>query len=343
VERELQRLCGQLRPGDRIPTHLQLMRQFSASERTVLEVLGDLAQRGFIIRKHGSGTFVARGNGEVNAVVALFGSVTGIAGVTEPEFSLLHYFVQQFHESVHRFGMDLAIQPISPGQPFCIPTAAAVAVFGYELATEAAILQAAGKRVVIIGTPPEGESPPVPCITGSYYGAELIISHLYELGHRRVDFVHPDENLHLNRRWHAAQVASEATPLHDPLTVNLVPASATGGWHTSAARVREFFGREGAATALIAWNNDAALDLLAQMQWAGIRVPQQVSIVAYDGLPSSARSHPALTTMDPQLGEVTRLAVEMLLEEPFTQLPATTVVMPRLVVRESTAQVVTQG
>jgi Transcriptional regulators len=55
----LRALVAGMRPGDRLPTQEALMRQFHVSDTTVLRSLEDLKREGRIVRRQGSGTFVA--------------------------------------------------------------------------------------------------------------------------------------------------------------------------------------------------------------------------------------------------------------------------------------------
>src|SRR5438105_13445325 len=59
LTRALLDLAVAMKPGDRFPSQSELMRRFSVSDRTVLRSLEDLRQAGWIVRRHGSGTFVA--------------------------------------------------------------------------------------------------------------------------------------------------------------------------------------------------------------------------------------------------------------------------------------------
>ncbi|HXG25246.1 MAG TPA: GntR family transcriptional regulator [Candidatus Binatia bacterium] len=51
--------AGSYKPDDRLPSEDDLARQFGASRATVREALAELARGGFIVRRHGSGTYVA--------------------------------------------------------------------------------------------------------------------------------------------------------------------------------------------------------------------------------------------------------------------------------------------
>lgn len=53
-------LASQYSEGDKLPCEAQLARQFGCSVHTLREALSVLSQEGWVRRKHGSGTFVAR-------------------------------------------------------------------------------------------------------------------------------------------------------------------------------------------------------------------------------------------------------------------------------------------
>ncbi|MCD5408232.1 extracellular solute-binding protein [Candidatus Bipolaricaulota bacterium] len=49
---------GEFRPGDRLPTEMELCETFGVSRITVRQALNELANEGFLYRQQGSGTFV---------------------------------------------------------------------------------------------------------------------------------------------------------------------------------------------------------------------------------------------------------------------------------------------
>ena len=67
-----------------------------------------------------------------------------------------------------------------------------------------------------------------------------------------------------------------------------------------------------------------------------MNVPGEVSLAGYDALPEGELVHPALTTIDPFLGQLLQIAVD-LVTQPNLPSSHTAVVMPTLVVRASTA------
>src|SRR6185295_11632600 len=67
-------------------------------------------------------------------------------------------------------------------------------------------------------------------------------------------------------------------------------------------------------TGIVALNDLMALGLMSGLREAGLRVPQDVSIVGMDGLFLSALSNPALTTVPLPVPAMARAMVEKVME-----------------------------
>jgi LacI family transcriptional regulator len=74
-------------------------------------------------------------------------------------------------------------------------------------------------------------------------------------------------------------------------------------------------------------------------QEAGLRVPQDISVIGFDDIQGAAFSNPGLTTVRQPLADMGRLAAQTLLSriEGATDCPAEIPIEPELVVRQSTA------
>ncbi|WP_194396532.1 LacI family DNA-binding transcriptional regulator [Microbacterium atlanticum] len=162
-------------------------------------------------------------------------------------------------------------------------------------------------------------------------GAELAVSHLVTLGHRRIArFAGPEDWLEARSR--------EAGALRALAAAGVEPGPRwTGDWTAAAgdalagdvaAAVRSADG----PTAVAVANDQMALGLIAGMRRAGLEVPGDVSVAGFDDNPDAAYYRPALTTVGIDLtGEARRVVAEVLGESPPRVAP------PRLVVRASTA------
>jgi DNA-binding LacI/PurR family transcriptional regulator len=91
-------------------------------------------------------------------------------------------------------------------------------------------------------------------------------------------------------------------------------------------------------TAVFAANDMMALGFMSAVQQAGLRVPEDVSVVGFDDLPESAYLFPPLTTVRQDLDEVGKASVALLLDRISapSEPPRRRVVPTQLVVRRST-------
>lgn len=92
-------------------------------------------------------------------------------------------------------------------------------------------------------------------------------------------------------------------------------------------------------TGIVALNDLMALGLLAGLREAGLRVPQDISVVGMDGLFLSALSNPLLTTVQLPVRDMARAMVERVMSPPGDAGESDQVFAPmQLIERESVAQ-----
>jgi len=92
-------------------------------------------------------------------------------------------------------------------------------------------------------------------------------------------------------------------------------------------------------TAIFACNDEIAAGALFAARLLKIDVPQQLSVVGFEGSPFSEQTWPALTTVDQQIGNVARRAAELLLNKLTDNQMENEIVhefLPELVERDST-------
>ena len=89
-----------------------------------------------------------------------------------------------------------------------------------------------------------------------------------------------------------------------------------GSWTSAsgAAAFEQMLAVQPDLDAIFVANDQMALGVLHVAHPRGIRVPDDVAVVGFDGMPESAQFIPSLTTLDQPLGELGRLAVDELLE-----------------------------
>jgi LacI family transcriptional regulator len=100
----------------------------------------------------------------------------------------------------------------------------------------------------------------------------------------------------------------------------------------------ELLGRGGEFTAIVCYNDEAAIGAIRAFMNHGLRVPQDVSVVGFDDIQSAAFHNPSLTTIRQPLNQMGVEAARILLQrirgqEEFAD---TVPILPELVIREST-------
>ncbi|WP_059040517.1 LacI family DNA-binding transcriptional regulator [Paenibacillus rubinfantis] len=168
------------------------------------------------------------------------------------------------------------------------------------------------------------------------HGAELAAQHLIELGHRDIAIVggyHQMSNT--QQRTSAFMKKMEQTGhkvrkewvIHGGFSV----ASGTGFMNQLLQLPQR-------PTAIFCLNDLVAIGVLKAAVRAGLRVPEDLSIIGYDDIPFASNSIPELTTVSLRTQELGRTAGEVLHQMiTRTKVNKTTLLKPELVIRESTA------
>jgi DNA-binding LacI/PurR family transcriptional regulator len=110
------------------------------------------------------------------------------------------------------------------------------------------------------------------------------------------------------------------------------------GEYTEAAGAAAIRAVRDPFTAVIAANDLNAVGVLSALAEAGLRVPEDVSVVGYDNTWLAALRHIGLTTIDQPREEMGRLAASALISRVRGERtePARLVVQPTLVIRATT-------
>ena len=166
---------------------------------------------------------------------------------------------------------------------------------------------------------------------------ESAVVHLYGLGHRRIAFMRgphaiPDSEY----RWESIQqVASE---------IDSAGWSTEKGQHPMAPEIgykpmQGLLEKSRDFTAIFCFNDISAIGAIRALKDAGLRVPEDVSVVGFDDIQSAAYSTPSLTTVRQPLFEMGQRGAKVLLDRIANReasYPAEIVMAPELVIREST-------
>ena len=350
VLRSLDEACAELATGDLFPSHREWMKRLDASERAVRWALEELQRQGKIVRRQGAGTFVTEpseqrnGNGHAGTIAssALVDARTVVA-ITKPNRPSFDHAMGLLFSHVEEKELSLICRLVTETSRTQLPPPGSENPLGYIVFQHDGIplakqLQAAGQRVVLMGSPLVGQTAGVPNVQNAQEsGGLMAVRHLLELGHRNFAF-YDEADLTKTQRFVGYQRAlAEARKKGERVQSSLLCAHDIDNWRADPASARRRFQQPDAPTAIVAWNDHSALLLLNLLSYIGLRVPDDISLMGYDNLPQGALMKPALTTVESAIGQQLEAALDVLTAP--TPLPPThtTLVLPTLVRRESVA------
>ncbi len=174
------------------------------------------------------------------------------------------------------------------------------------------------------------------------YGVHLAVAHLLALGHRRIVLAARDDSPTARAlRAAFAAICAGRPEIEDRTVVLSAPGAVPGPEAAHDGKPLADVLRGRGTTGVIMHGDVDALMLVRQLADAGIAVPRDCSVVAYDDVVAALGATP-LTAIAPPKAEVGRLAAELLLERlrgPAGRPPRRIAVLPELKVRGSTRSI----
>ncbi|HSR70302.1 MAG TPA: LacI family DNA-binding transcriptional regulator [Acidobacteriota bacterium] len=215
--------------------------------------------------------------------------------------------------------------------------------------------------LILIAAQLEGP-PPLPCVVISGHrpvkgstsvvldhGAAVhqALSHLSQLGHRRIAYLKGSAgNVDAADRWRAIEAAASSLDLEiDPRLVLQLQSPSygesfqqEGGYQEGFQYGRKLLDTGLPFTALFAFNDISAIGATRAFLDAGLKIPEDLSIIGFDDLGSTPFLNPPLTTIRQPLRQMGQRAARLLLShlDSGADLGATVSIQPELIVRSST-------
>ncbi len=165
-------------------------------------------------------------------------------------------------------------------------------------------------------------------------GADLVLRHLHALGHRSVTHVDGGRGAGAVARRHGVIAAAAAMGMAPP---DVIPGDFTESAGVAAGR--RLLARPSLPTAIFAANDLVAIGIMATLEEAGVRVPDDVSLVGFDNTSLAGLRHVELTTVDQSCPEMGHRAMDLLRQRSDGTHDEPTVLLatPTLVIRRSTS------
>ena len=169
-------------------------------------------------------------------------------------------------------------------------------------------------------------------------GAFEITEHLIELGHSHIAFIkgHPDHSA-TEQRFSGYQRALSA---HNLTFDDTLVAEGNFSYHSGADSAKAILDINPRPSAVFASNDYMAAAVLKLATQRQLKVPEDISIAGFDNAPIARHIWPGLTTIAQPVEEMTRQAVELLIEQiggAQVQVRQTTL-EAKLITRESTSK-----
>ncbi|MFJ4028071.1 LacI family DNA-binding transcriptional regulator [Paenarthrobacter sp. NPDC089989] len=207
-------------------------------------------------------------------------------------------------------------------------------------AYNSAQLEAFQRRQIPIAVVDPLNPPPADvCSVGAsnWAGGKAATTHLLELGHRRIAFIGgPSEAECSQARLHGYMAALMA----EGITVDHEYVSAGAFRPSNGVRaMKALLALDNPPTAIFAGSDSIALGVLAEARRQHVRIPDDMSLVGFDGTHQAEQSVPPLTSVSQPLQEMGRSALRFILRQMHGEdIDSRRVELAtHLVVRESTA------
>ncbi|MGC2619878.1 MAG: LacI family DNA-binding transcriptional regulator [Acidobacteriaceae bacterium] len=169
--------------------------------------------------------------------------------------------------------------------------------------------------------------------------AELTLRHLHQLGHRQIAYMRGQTfSSDSDDRWKSLMAVAKELGLEvqPELVVRLEQnlSSPELGYPVPP----KLLAQKLPFTALVSYNDIAAIGAIRAFRDHGLRVPEDVSVVGFDDIQGAAYHTPSLTTIRQPLNSMGNTAARILLERirGGKEFPDEVPIVPELIIREST-------
>lgn len=333
---------GELKPGDRLPSFNAMVAEYGVAIATVDRMYSALEKEGLITRVRGSGTFVAELKSKtLKSSIAMFAPMPNMQNAGSVYWAQL---TDGIRDVLQREGQTLTI--VENLSDDIAGRADGLLCMAY---TPVSVIREAlppGFPVVSMVQPKEGLTS---VLSDDSDGVRQSVEHLLSLGHRRIAY--------LSEKSDSALANLRLTSFLETMRRDGIDVPEEWVWHDAPdteitnylewgqANMRQWLQQDWAQqefSALIAQNDEIAVGAMRVLQVAGVKVPEEVSIVGFDSTLWCDFMTPTLTSVEIPLRAMGRRATEELLKqirgEASVEAPETIRLPTKLIVRDSAVE-----
>jgi len=327
--------------GSKLPSTGDIGNRIRVSLLTAHKAIQCLVEEGWLQRERGRGTFVRDDFEERVAAKACY----RVGLLIDPGVQLGDHYhgvlVQGLREaaSTSNPGAELLIQ--RQNTPAAIPTLLAdgfICLHPLREAFELLEAQADNTPIVVLGG--SWRETTLHCVDSeNVEGARTAVRHLAELGHREIAIINgrlsATNSLH-RFQGYLAEMQARGLRIRDEYVLNSDRAEMSA---PTKSQLIELLRSESRPTAIVAAGFYLALEVMEVARHLGLRIPADLSLVAFDDAKSSAYLDPPLTTVKQPLEQMAKMAMHRMLSliEGAKPAPRVQVLPTELIVRGSTA------
>jgi DNA-binding LacI/PurR family transcriptional regulator len=316
---------GRLAPGDRLPPETALATELDINRLTVSRAYDCLKEKELLYQRRGSGTYITsdartklrrHNRPRVKQIAFVLG---------DKDLAVMHTWFQYIATAVLQ-GMQDAFGVGGADIQFfenydleklgSLETYDGLVLHEYNGITKEVILEILQSGVPVAKTLAPSICPGIPSVTyNRRHAINMACEHLTECGYKRIGYIGVISDFYGPGEVKYAYFAS-ALREHglDLLARDTIHAHTDPGPVYTEMRKRIKAGD--LPDAFFVDTDYKAIQVLHALQDNGVRVPEDIGIVSYDGIPESAETNPPLTTVDVPRREVGRRMAELFMDWP---------------------------
>lgn len=340
---------GELRPGDKLPTHQELAKKYKVSLITVKGALKNLVAEQVLYARVGKGTYVAEQPPKKNfrSDDMLIGLV--LRDLNQPFFSMVVH-------SVEKRSSELGYHMLLSSSSENIDREETQIERFRDLGVSGLIIASLSYQYRATEHIERLHNDNFPYVMVSYIhdpaywyvgcdqeeGGTIATEHLIKIGYRSIGFVHIGKgNLlsEVRKNGYARALAKHDLPFSSDLIYYVEPASGNAGtdrYQLGYSFAGRFAKIPKKPEALFFYNDMVALGFIQGAAECGIRVPDDIGVIGFDDVQVARFASVPLTTIHQPVGEIGKWAVDIVNNRIAHHDMANRVILrPTLVVRES--------